>query len=154
MSIEPGGLERTTDAGLPSAEPPETFVEVHRWELTTLEELARLRGELLGRITAVGTEPRDLDDVPRNMVLVASELATNALRHGRPPTVVRLLSDGSGFALDVADHDVVSIPVLAGERRPGAGGFGLLIARRLAQDVGWYTRTETKHVWAAFAAPS
>jgi anti-sigma regulatory factor (Ser/Thr protein kinase) len=88
------------------------------------------------------------------MQLVASELATNAFRHGRPPTLVRLLRQRDTYLLDVADHDLNSTPRIAGAREPGHGGFGLQIARRLAQDVAWYRSDVTKHVWAQFPAPA
>lgn len=38
------------------------------------------------------------------MILLASELASNALEHGRPPTIVTLGHDGTCYLLDVADH--------------------------------------------------
>jgi two-component sensor histidine kinase len=88
------------------------------------------------------------------MVLVASELATNALRHGTPPTAVRLLRRRDTYLLDVADKDVDAQPYVAAGRPPGHGGFGLQIARRIAVDVGWYTAGATKHVWATFPAQS
>ena len=71
-----------------------------------------------------------LDGIASNLVLVASELATNAIRHGRPPTIVELLQDDTRFLLTVADHDLGSEPRIAGDRPPGDGGFGLQIARR------------------------
>ncbi|MBB2925513.1 two-component sensor histidine kinase [Cellulomonas cellasea] len=85
------------------------------------------------------------------MVLVASELATNALRHGTPPTTVALHQCEDRFLLTVADHDPTTRPYLAGRRTPGAGGFGLQIATMLALDLGWYRTETTKVVWAEIA---
>ncbi|MEV7971818.1 ATP-binding protein [Cellulomonas sp. NPDC089187] len=141
------------DDGLRAARPPQRFRPVREWVLQDVEHLSRVRHELLAEITARGAAPQDgLDAVPERMILVASELATNALVHGLPPTRVQLLSDGNEYLLDVADHDVDSTPALAGTRAPGAGGFGLQIARRLSQDVGWYVDGTAKHVWARFPA--
>ena len=81
---------------------------------------------------------------------MASELATNALKHGIPPTTVWLLSNGTDFLLEVADHDVDGRPYIAGQRAPGQGGFGLLLAHQLSLDVGWYQTDVTKNVWARF----
>jgi hypothetical protein len=64
--------------------------------------------------------------------------------------VVELHVDGTALLLDVADHSPDRRPVVAGERASGAGGFGLVIAERLAQDVGWYATGTAKHVWAVF----
>lgn len=142
-----------TDAGLASSTPPDRFAPVRSWRLDSVTDLSRVRRELLAEVTAEHAEPQlALGRVPENMVLVASELATNALQHALPPTTLDLASDGRDYLLDVGDSDLDSIPVLAGDRPVGAGGFGLLIARRLSQEVGWYTAAGEKHVWAIFPA--
>lgn len=141
------------DDGLRSALPPERFRPVREWVLTSTKALSSVRRELLDAITAEGAVVQDgLRGAPEQLILVASELATNALRHGLPPTIVTLMTDGEDFLLDVADHDPHTPPLVAGERAPGAGGFGLKIARRLAQQVAWYTTDEAKHIWAVFSA--
>ncbi len=133
------------DGGLRASRPPEGFVPVRTWALDTTAQLSRLRHELS---EATGGDPGALDPVGERMLLIASELATNALVHGIPPTVVTLLRSAGHLLLDVADHDVDNAPEIAGERPVGMGGFGLQIARRLSQDVGWYAEEDTKHVWA------
>jgi anti-sigma regulatory factor (Ser/Thr protein kinase) len=145
----------SADAGLESARPPERFTPVREWSLDSVTDLSRVRSELLQAVTAAHAEPQlRLGRVPENMVLVASELATNALQHGRPPTVLSLLVDAQDYLLDVCDADLDSTPVIAGERPSGAGGFGLMIARRLSQEVGWFATETAKHVWAIFPAQS
>jgi serine/threonine-protein kinase RsbW len=147
------GVESSdSDEGLLSSRPPEGLALVRVWELDTVQEIALIRAGLR-RELARGAEPQPrLDPIAENMVLVASELATNALRHGKPPTVVQLFHSHDTYVLDVADHDLNSAPCIAGAREPGHGGFGLQIARRLAQTVAWYTSDTTKHVWAQFPA--
>lgn len=151
-----GTDEAAGDAGLVSSRPPDTFHPVRTWVVTSVRELSDLRAAVLEAVTPVGEAPTpavfDLDSTAHRMVLVASELATNALRHGNPPTIVALMRDGATYLLDVADHDLSSVPRVAGDRPPGQGGFGLQIARRLALSVGWYATPTTKHVWARFAA--
>lgn len=137
------------DDGLRTAPPPDGFEHVRTWTLDTTAELSKLRHELSG---ATGGDPAQLDPVGERMVLIASELATNALRHGIPPTIVTLSRREHLLLLDVADHDVRSVPAIAGERAVGMGGFGLQIARRLSQTVGWYADETTKHVWAVLEA--
>ncbi|MDR7276524.1 two-component sensor histidine kinase [Catenuloplanes atrovinosus] len=117
----------------------------------TPEELRKLRAGL-GEIIA-DAPWRDGDalaDVPERMVLVASELATNAIRHGQPPTEVRLLRTDAEFVLDVLDHDPDTPPEPSDASTFASGGRGLQIAQRLSLDVGWYTADESKHVWASF----
>ncbi|MDR7320106.1 anti-sigma regulatory factor (Ser/Thr protein kinase) [Catenuloplanes niger] len=126
--------------------PPPDATEVRVWTLHTPEELRRLRAGL-GEIIAGGDE---LADVPERMVLVASELATNAIRHGQPPTEVRLLRTDDQFVLDVIDHDPASPPEPTDVGDFASGGRGLHIAQRLSLDVGWYTTDMSKHVWASF----
>ncbi|WP_239117704.1 hypothetical protein [Paractinoplanes ferrugineus] len=50
---------------------------------------------------AIATDPGDSVEW---MPLVMTELATNALRHGLPPTVVRLLREGDRLIIDVAER--------------------------------------------------
>ncbi|GIG32646.1 ATP-binding protein [Cellulomonas oligotrophica] len=139
---------------LPAARPPEQFVAVRRWVLAGAAELRALRGELREQLAAATSDgTRTLGDIEEKVVLVASELATNALAHGEPPTQVRLWQHGHDFLLDVTDSDLTHHPHLAEGRGPGEGGFGLQIARRLSLDVGWYTESGLKHVWATFSGP-
>jgi hypothetical protein len=139
-------------ASLTSSPPPE-MTGIHSWVLDTPAELKLLRASLYEALTGEPfPDQAELDDVPEKMVLVATELATNALRHGLPPTVVRLGRAGDDFVLDVSDQDPRIIPEFAEARPPGAGGLGLQVARKLALDIGWYIADGTKHVWARFPA--
>lgn len=140
-----------TDAGLPLSRPPETFRPVQEWSLDSLDELSSVRSELAARLrTGEAAPDAGLGTTPEKVVLVASELATNALEHGRPPTIVRLATDDTLWLLEVADHDRGTVPVYAGERIPGAGGLGLHLARTLSLDVGWYSTATTKNIWVTF----
>ncbi|WP_202595190.1 ATP-binding protein [Cellulomonas carbonis] len=140
------------DAGLPTARPPERYALVRRWVLDSSAELRDFRAGLRHEINERAREDaeRPLMPVAERMVLVASELATNAIEHGRPPTTVELRQDGHDFLLAVTDNDTSTEPRVAGTRAPGAGGFGLQVARRLAVDVGWYRTAAEKVVWAEF----
>jgi serine/threonine-protein kinase RsbW len=131
--------------------PPTDCVELRRWTLGEPGELSDLRRSLRDELSdeTIG-DAGELADVPEKVVLVASELATNALRHGLPPTVVRLLRADRGYILDVADHEPAVLPSPADDDRHEEGGRGLRIARRLALDVGWYATPSLKHVWARF----
>ena len=149
--MEPGSTgDLATDAGLRTSTPPDDFVLEREWVVDSSRQLTALRAGVVDAVAADGVPAEELVGTAHIMVLVASELATNALRHGIPPTVVRLMRSGGTYLLDVADHDLGTTPYLAGERPPGEGGFGLQIARRLALEVGWYARGTTKHFWATF----
>ena len=149
-----GRLELTDeDAGLPVSLPPDGFTPVRRWALASTSQLRTLRHELADEIGghAAGVQ-QDLGSTPDKLVLIATELAANALTHGVPPTIVALSRTDEQWLLDVADHDPESQPVYAGTRITGAGGLGLHLARQLSLEVGWYTTDETKNIWATFPA--
>jgi hypothetical protein len=134
-----------------SASQPPPVAEIQAWVLDSPGELKVLRASLYKALTGRDfPKNAQLDDVPEKLVLVATELATNALRHGLPPTIVKLGRAGNRFILDVADHQPQVPPALADDRAPGEGGLGLQLARKLALDIGWYVLDGTKHVWAEF----
>ncbi|TDC42952.1 ATP-binding protein [Micromonospora sp. KC213] len=137
---------------LRTSPPPPRATELRQWELVRPADLRGLRASLHEALTGEELLAGErLDEVPELVALVASELATNALRHGRPPTTVRLLLAGDWFVLEVADHDLSTIPELSDTLPLGAGGRGLQIAQALALDVGWYATPDTKNIWASFS---
>lgn len=108
---------------IPLAPLPQHLETVQTWTLDSVSELGRLRRELSQALLESHPEHAAAHgELTEGMVLVCSELATNAIKHGRPPTVVRLLSDGV-YVLDVMDHDPVSIPAIARGRGAGEGGL-------------------------------
>lgn len=130
-----------------AAPAPHGFREVRSWPLLTIDQLPALRGDLGATLPAA--EGPGLGEVPEAVVLVASELATNAIEHGDGPAAVRLLAKDGELLLDVADRATTTEPRIT--RDPSAtGGFGLMLAARLADAVGWYATRAGKHVWARF----
>jgi hypothetical protein len=133
---------------LPASGPYASATELNRWTLDSFGELRGLRAALMA---AVGDSTDDgRGDIFDRVAVVATELATNALRHGLPPTVVRLLRERDRLIIDVADHDPDAAPRLDEDRPLGMGGLGLQLTRTFAAEVGWYSRDDTKHVWASF----
>jgi serine/threonine-protein kinase RsbW len=119
--------------------------------LGTPAELRKLRASLRAALTRYGlAQGEELDEVPGLVVLVATELASNALRHGIPPTLVTLLATDDCFMLDVADHDLTTVPELADTHPLDSGGRGLLLSQSVSLAVGWYATEDTKNIWASF----
>jgi serine/threonine-protein kinase RsbW len=131
--------------------PPPVDEHIASW---TIDEPPGLRGMRAALHRAVANrpdlDPADTDDLAERIVLVATELAGNALRHSCPPTVVALLRSDGHLLLDVLDNDPRGAPVIE-QRPPGAGGLGLQLTERLAYEVGWYPTDAGKHVWAMFS---
>ncbi|GIM92494.1 ATP-binding protein [Paractinoplanes toevensis] len=128
--------------------PYPSAAEICRWELGAFGDLRDLRAAL--RRAVAGTMTTATGDAIERMTLVVTELATNALRHGLPPAVVRLLREGDRLIIDVADHDRYAEPAVDAGRPLGAGGLGLQLTQTFALDVGWYATDVAKHVWASF----
>nr|WP_221379228.1 ATP-binding protein [Actinoplanes polyasparticus] len=132
--------------------PPPHTVELRRWSLVRPDDLRSLRRSLDQVLAELGpTGDEVLAEVFERIVLVATELATNALQHGLPPTTVRLLRHDDRLVLDVADHDRHHAPVDTAAALADHRGRGLPIARAMSLDIGWYPAGDAKHVWASFA---
>ncbi|MEU8240741.1 ATP-binding protein [Actinoplanes missouriensis] len=145
---------------LPASAPHEGALELGRWTVEDYHGLRHLRTALRRAVEelggpgapADGSGLPDEDDVSERIAVVATELATNALRHGRPPVEVCLSRLGERLVLDASDHDLRAEPQFDVERPLGQGGLGLLLARTFAIEVGWYRDSAAKHVWASFPA--
>jgi anti-sigma regulatory factor (Ser/Thr protein kinase) len=88
----------------------------------------------LGRAFAGTLDAERLDDV----LLIASELVTNARRHGAPPVAVRAWSLDGGMVLEVTDRGtglVDRYPDLRPNRGTSDGGYGWWLVGQLADDV-------------------
>lgn len=84
-------------------------------------------------------------------LLVVSELAANALRHGAGDPVLRLSVDGADVRVEVFD-DNPAPPV----RRPAGldGGWGLALVDRLSTVRGTAPHGHGKVVWCVLPVPS
>lgn len=128
--------------------------ELGRWTITCAPQLEDLRvalRDVLAAQMAVGSSAAT--DLADRLLIVATELVGNALRHGQPPAVVAVLRDDDQLIVDVADADPQTVPVVSVNRPRGAGGLGLHLAERLSDEVGWHYAEAGKHVWAALKIP-
>lgn len=85
-----------------------------------------------------GIEAGLSDERAAELMVVASELATNALVHGRSPGRLRACCDERALTLEVSDTGEHRLEPLAGFRPPPwntVGGVGLWISRQLADDL-------------------
>lgn len=122
-------------AGLSDVAPPPA-------EATTLEcsrhsDVAATRRLVRAHGAEIGLDPRLVDDLE----LAVSEILTNALLHGSPPTLVHLYEEADMWVCHVQDGGGLPVDPLAGvvpPAEPSDHGYGLWLARQLvaAVDVG------------------
>jgi anti-sigma regulatory factor (Ser/Thr protein kinase) len=93
------------------------------------------------------------------LLLITSELVTNAVRHGQPPIVFRQSSQTSEIRLSVSDEGpgLPREPVMgrtpggAGSGLPSEGGLGLVILANTSQEWGTMPLATGKEVWSLVA---
>jgi anti-sigma regulatory factor (Ser/Thr protein kinase) len=96
----------------------------------------------------------DLSVLCEDVELVASELATNAVRHARTAFVLTLESDGDSVVVSVLDRGVgARVEELVESGLSASDGRGLMIVDTLSADWGVDRRTASTHVWASFPLP-
>lgn len=133
-------------APLPPPAPPPSRTAVWREQPFSLAGLAELRRRLR---TAMDDAvlPTGADDGER-LLLVVEELASNALRHGRPPVQVTLSTHHLGWLVIVSDAATDQGPAPAPDRDPALGGMGLALVARICRAHGWVVEGDHKIVWA------
>src|SRR4051812_4754489 len=121
-----------------------------RWagEASTLLEVTGLRRRLRGAVVEGLTPPCSNDNDTDRLLLAFEELASNAVRHGRPPARVAVTPTGMGWLLEVSDAAVDRPPTPAVGRDPAHGGLGLHLVGKLCAAHGWVIEDGHKCVWA------
>ena len=91
------------------------------------------------------------DEVPETIVddllLLVSELVTNAVVHAGSPAVVRLDADVERIKVAVADRDGEAAPRIAKPDPLSSSGRGVLLVDRLAARWGVEPQCQGKVVW-------
>jgi signal transduction histidine kinase len=95
--------------------------------------IERLAGGEVRLERADGTRPPP--DVELAFFRIAQEALANAVKHGRPPIVVRYRSSDGAASLSIDDAGA-GIPADAGERAEREGHFGLLSMAQRAEAIG------------------
>ena len=110
----------------------------------TLSSIAPARDWARERLTEAGVTNGSLDTV----VLLVSELVTNAVTHARPPHVLRVHVDAERTRVEVTDG-AQTLPVVHDPPPTAGGGRGVMFVDRLASR--WGTSREKgsaqKSVW-------
>ncbi len=107
---------------------------------------ATARSRIGAELSAVGVDPRVIDDV----VLVASELVTNAVRHTAGDDLLTVSWElvGAGVVVSVDDSSL-GAPTLRNPRPEDPSGRGIPIVDALSSEWGVIPRLgDGKQVWA------
>ncbi len=97
--------------------PPRPDQEIARWTLDRPPALETLRAGLHRAVSASALQITvDPNDLTERLMIAATELAGNALRHGQPPSVVALLRADGHLIIDVIDTDPTSRPTIDPDR--------------------------------------
>ncbi|MBT2530007.1 ATP-binding protein [Streptomyces sp. ISL-99] len=91
-----------------------------------------------------------------DVLLVVSELVTNACLHAEGPEELRVACDGKVLRLEVVDRGTGQPAPRTPHRAGRPGGHGMFIVQRLCLDWGVERAQEStgKTVWAELAAPA
>ncbi len=110
---------------------------------------AAARALVVDRLVREGLAPATVQDV----VLVVSELVTNAVRHGSPPIELQVRTSGDAVVVEVRD-DRTEEPVLRAPRADDEWGRGLRIVDMLSERWGSRLGRWDKSVWSVVRAGS
>lgn len=105
------------------------------------------RAHVADALASRGVPDATADDV----ILVASELAANALRHGSPPALLRLEYGDGRIRVTVSNHGGSSDPQIMDAAADAGHGRGLAMVQDLAEEVGWKRDGDRLDVWAEVA---
>jgi len=107
------------------------------------------------RFARAALEEWGLDDVVDDIVLLVSELVTNAITHAGTPTTLEVRLEAGRVRLDVEDLHPSRMLRMGTDPTTGTDehGRGLLITATLAAAWGVEYRPDSKRVWAVLALP-
>ncbi|MEU7435581.1 ATP-binding protein [Streptomyces sioyaensis] len=155
LGPEPGsaGASAAAAAATPAGQVRRLRLAGTRGAVARGRDFARQALHDWGWLPAVGADQRAAAE---DVLLVVSELVTNACLHAEGPEELRLRCSAKVLHLEVSDLGTGQ-PAPRSPHRPGRpGGHGMFIVQRLCLDWGVVRNTDGtgKTVWAELAAPS
>lgn len=127
------------------------FVNLRR--LVDLEVAADLEAPAKARAAVRGALADRGDDLEDIVLLLVSELVTNAVLHARSTAMVRLDLGERAVRVEIEDRGV-RLPTLAVPALTDESGRGLLMVEQLAARYGWTQLDGGKSVWFELDLPA
>ena len=123
--------------------------EVLDASVRTLHTLPEDQPDLAAMRVWVGSLLRDMsEDVRLDVLLVCTELASNAYEHAEGPRAVRVQRHTDFVRVEVDDHTPAELPQLGQSRLGDSRGRGLLLISQIARSWGTLEFTGGKTTWA------
>ena len=120
----------------------------------TMHTLPEDKPDLAAVRSWIGTLLRDLpEDLLRDVLLVCTELASNAYEHAAGPRVVRVQRHTTFIRVEVDDHTRATLPRLGESRLGESRGRGLVLVAHISRCWGTRDFAGGKTVWAEVNAP-
>ena len=118
-----------------------------RWEPVASVDLTAHRLQLSAALNGASRPAEAEEGAVERLLLAFEELASNALRHGRPPVRVEVTAADGFWLLDVSDAAVDQLPTPAVGRDAAFGGMGLYLVASVCTAHGWFADGGRKHTW-------
>lgn len=123
--------------------------EVLDASVRTLHTLPEDEPDLAAMRAWAGSLLRDMsEDVRLDVLLVCTELASNAYEHAEGPRAVRVQRHTDFVRVEVDDHTPAELPQLGQSRLGDSRGRGLLLISQLARCWGTREFSGGKTIWA------
>lgn len=119
------------------------------WQLEHGRQLSTVRRDARRQVSR--WDDGVTEEALERIIMVLDELATNALRHGSPPAVVRLCHHAEGWLVVVSDSAADRLPAPAIDRPAEQGGMGLYLVVDMTVRHGAARGDGRKSVWALVA---
>lgn len=92
------------------------------------------------------------EDVVADLLVVVSELVSNAVQHGDGDPRLELRLEGTRVRVDVGDEALDAVPTPRVQDRSASRGRGLMIITAVADQWGHELRGDAKWIWAELDA--